>query len=157
MVLSAMQDVLNTWYDYYGEDPGTGKHDKRAGLYYGRVERALERFDGCVETAVWKQRGSAFGVKHLLDRYKAESVVVMHVDSQVLQGKPSQDEGDHFIRILSPVYHRGDTTYFDAFTWGSTNTHTYSFKTEDFNKLWHAYIVGATRKGILSEAEDKMS
>jgi hypothetical protein len=156
MVLSAMQDVLNTWYDYYGEDPGTGKEDKRAGLFYGRVERALERFDGCVETAVWTQKGAAFAVKHLLDRYRTESIVVMHVDSKVLQGLPSQDKGDHYIRILSPVYHKGDTTYFDAFTWGSTNTHTYSFKNEDFAKLWHAYIVGATRKGILSEAKAKM-
>ena len=80
----------------------------------------------------------------------------MHVDSKVLQGEPSQDKGDHYIRILSPVYHKGDTTDLDAFPCGSTNTHTYSFKQQDFAKLWHAYIVGATRKGILSEAKAKM-
>jgi hypothetical protein len=151
MVLSGMQDVLNSWYDYYGEYFPPPSEDKRAGLTDSREEKALRRFSGCVETDTWDDRNAAFKVEYLLKNHADESVVVMVVDSEVLQGRKAQGHSDHFIRVLTPVYNNAaGMVYFDAFTWGQKQT--YTFTQANFKDLWYGYVVGSTRKGLLSVA-----
>jgi hypothetical protein len=151
MLLSGMQDVLNSWYDYYADVYPPGSEDKRAGLTKGQEEKALKRFGGCVETDSWDDSNSAFWIDYLLTKHPDDSVVVMAVDANVLQGKKAQGHFDHFIRVLSPVVHNSaGTVLFDAFTWGTRQT--YTFTPAQFKDLWYAYVVGSMRKGLLDVA-----
>jgi hypothetical protein len=75
----------------------------------------------------------------------------MMVDANVLQGLKAEGHFDHFIRILSPVVHNSaGTISFDAFTWGSRRT--YTFTPAQFKDLWYGYVVGSMREGLLGIA-----
>jgi hypothetical protein len=151
MILSAMQDVLNSWYDYYGEHVAPPAEDKRAGLYNWQEKHALARFGHCVETDTWDDANAAYKVDYLLNNRPDDVIVVMCVDANVLQNLPPAGHQNHFIRVLSWVRHVGGNVLFDYFTWGAKQTYNQPIAT--FNKLWYGYVVGSKVPGLLKAAE----
>jgi len=149
MLLSAMQDQSNWWFDYNGREASSFRE--------GETDHALRTImtdwtllsdTSEIPTTIAGtdvDEWAAEKVSDLLRAHGNDVCVVMSVDSTTLQNETARDEHDHFVRLLRPLDYGPDNVKFEIFTWGSKRTKT--FKKENFNHMVDAYIVGA-RRGI---------
>jgi len=151
MLMSALQDVNNAVYDYYGKQPDPGEKDKRASQPTGQVEDDLKK-TGCVATTTYKcfvfgEMGAAEKANKLLQDHPADVDVIIFLSSGLLVRKEgATSTPDHFIRLLKAMAINEVNVKFDAFTWGSNRS--FDFTVAEFKKLVSAFIVGTRSKDV---------
>jgi hypothetical protein len=153
MLMSAVQDITNDWYDYYGtpEDKreGTSSSDQRW-MYkkLANVEEAktldTPKHDDVLPAA--KQVNGVVGT--------AGVSVNMHVSASVLQNPASaENERNHVIRLLKPItiVENADDSKsnveFDAFTWGQI-WHWKGTVNQFIHMIW-GFTIASTKKGVI--------
>ena len=161
MLLSAIQDVNNRFYSYYGRhDEGEEKH--RASHTTGQVEDDLKA-TGCVATTTYPcyisgEIDEAKKASKLLQDHPAVIEVVIFLKAAPLQnpafqktaGRPgdpiSKGSPNHFVRLIEAITFTPDDVTFKAFTWGAV--HQYTFSISNFGRLVSAFVVGSRDKTI---------
>ena len=161
MLLSAIQDVNNRFYSYYGRhDEGEEKH--RASHTTGQVEDDMKA-TGCVATTTYPcyisgEIDEATKASRLLRDHPAVIEVVIFLKAAPLQnpafqktaGRPgdpiSKGSPTHFVRLTEAMTFTPDDVTFKAFTWGAVNPYTFSIS--NFQRLVSAFVVGSRDKTI---------
>jgi hypothetical protein len=150
MLMSALQDVNNTVYQYYGKND-KAQEKKRAGQPTGQVEDDLKA-TGCVATTTyscfnWGEIDAAEKANNLLQAHPADVEVIIFLSSGLLTGtKDATSDPNHFIRLLKAMSINEVEVKFDAFTWGSNRS--FQFLVPEFKKLVSAFIVGTRSKDV---------
>jgi hypothetical protein len=153
MTLSAMQDVSNSVYDYYGQaDKNKWNTADREGLTAGTVTDLLGQFSGAVDTTtyscqVWGVESQTKKVNKLMTDHPGDVAVVIFLSSKIMQDENAKGGTDHFVRLLAPVRWSDTSVEADIFTWGGKRTVKMSPK--NYSRMVGAYSVGAYKKGIL--------
>jgi hypothetical protein len=151
MLMSAVQDVTNDWYDFHGtaqgvepKHEGTGSGDQRwAYKHFAGVSKAET-----IDTPEYKDVLPA--ARRVNGVVSTKGVAInMHVSAAVLQNPTSAtNTRNHVIRLLRPItiVENADDTKslveFDAFTWGQV-FHWKGTVNQFIHMMW-AFTIAAT-------------
>lgn len=148
MVLSAMQDVTNTFMKYEGY-----VGDKASGFLPFGMMTLLEDFAGCVKTThysclLWGVEEETAKVTRLLRDHGDDVVVVIAVNDELLheQNADPWPKPNHFVRLLEPVEWKSDRVTTAIFTWGSRMP--IDMPPAKFRRMVGGYTVGARKADI---------
>lgn len=159
MLMSALQDVNNKAYSYYGNKQ---QESQRAYQTTDQVENDMKQ-TGCVATTtypcyVFGEIDAATKASNLLAAHSTVIEVVIYLKSGPLQNptfqKTAAGPGDtiskgspnHFVRLTEAITFAPDAVTFKAFTWGAINQ--YTFSVSNFQTLVSAFVVGSRDKAI---------
>ena len=148
MVLSAMQDVTNTFRKYEGY-----VGDKASGFLPFGMMTLLEHYSGCVKTThysclLWGVEEETAKVSKLLRDHGDDVVVVIAVNDELLHDKNADPspKPNHFVRLLEPVEWKPDRVTTTIFTWGSRMP--IDMPPAKFRRMVGGYTVGARKADI---------
>jgi len=156
MLMSAMQSRANSWYTF------SGRPDGHSGTTAKQERWELREYAGAVETDKFNTSDdedvipATKKVNDLLSRYPNEVEVIIRLSGDVLQDPTSvQHKVNHAVALTKPVTitedPSGDATKgkvsADVFTWGKVMT--WNGTVRQWQRMVWAFIVAATRKGIL--------
>jgi hypothetical protein len=150
MLMSALQDVNNAVYSYYGR-ADKAEEKKRGGQPTSQVEADLKA-TGCVATTTydclyWGEIDEATKASDLLRAHPADVEVIIFLSAGLLQRtKDADSTPNHFVRLIKPMSINDVEVSFDAFTWGANRS--YKFTVPEFKKLVSAFIVGTRNKAV---------
>jgi hypothetical protein len=156
MMMSAVQDIQNDWYDFYGTPEG--QESKREGTSSGDQRWMYKKFANVEEakTIDTPKHGDVLpAAKRVNGVVSTPGVSInMHVSASVLQDPTSvENERNHVIRLLKPISitenadDSKSSVEFDAFTWGQIY-HWKGTVNQFIHMIW-AFTIASTKKGVI--------
>jgi hypothetical protein len=156
MMMSAVQDISNDWYDFYGTPEG--QDAKREGTTSGDQRWMYKKFAGAKESETIdtpKYKDVLPAAKRVNGLVGTAGVSVnMHLSASVLQNAASaENKRNHVIRLLKPISitenadDSKSVVEFDAFTWGQV-FHWKGTVNQFIHMMWAFTIVSKT-KGVI--------
>ena len=161
MLLSAIQDVNNRVYKYYGR-----QSEVRESHTTGQVEDDMKA-TGCVATTTYTcyvtgEIDAATKASNLLGGHAAAIEVVIFLKAGPLNDPSFQKTADrpgdpiskgspnHFVRLIEPMTFTPNDVTFKAFTWGSVrgDEKRYTFSLSNFQRLVSAFVIGSRDPAI---------
>jgi hypothetical protein len=143
MLLSAMQDAANGFFDYHGTPGGFAE-----GVGVGGEKFYLKEALRCVKTedfdadAIGANRAS-----NLLRDHPNEVFVLIRLHANRLPQHSDDGSGDgHCMRLLQPITF-GEMPSITVFTWGSNQTFTFN-DWEHFKRCVYGFVVGTTSSSV---------
>ena len=156
MMMSAIQDVQNDWYDFHGtaegvesKREGTGSSDQR--WMYKKIAGAAEA--ETIDTP--KSKDVLPAARRVNGVVSNPGVAVnMHLSAAVLQNAASaENKRNHVIRLLKPIAITEDAddsksrVEFEAFTWGQV--YPWKGTVGQFQHMMWAFTIASMKKGVI--------